>query len=140
FSLARLDELYPDWRERETWACGPAPMLDAIENHWKNAGVADKLNIERFEVERSAIGEGGTVTFGTTGRTLTVDGATSLLEAGESVGVQLPFGCRMGICQTCVVTISAGHARDLRNGDERQPGDKVQTCISAAAGDCTLDI
>ncbi|MEU4320091.1 ferredoxin reductase [Nocardia fluminea] len=140
FALSSLDELYPDWRERETWACGPAPMLDAIETHWKNAGVADKLHIERFEVERSAIGEGGTVTFGTTGRSLAVDGATSLLEAGESVGVQLPFGCRMGICQTCVVTLSAGHARDLRNGDERQPGDKVQTCISAAAGDCTLDI
>ena len=66
--------------------------------------------------------------------------ATINLEAGESVGVQLPFGCRMGICQTCVVTLSGGHARDLRNGDERQPGDKVQTCISAAAGDCTLDI
>ena len=28
--LADLDTICPDWRERETWACGPAPMLDAI--------------------------------------------------------------------------------------------------------------
>lgn len=140
FSLAELDEQFPDWRERQTWACGPAAMLDEIEHHWRDADIADRLHVERFEIERSAVGEGGTVTFGKTGRSAEVDGATSLLEAGESAGVQMPFGCRMGICQTCVVTITSGHTRDLRNGDERREGDKVQTCISAAAGDCTLDV
>ncbi|MCP2274788.1 Ferredoxin-NADP reductase [Nocardia amikacinitolerans] len=140
FKLADLDKKFPDWRERDTWACGPAAMLDEIEQHWREAGLADRLHVERFEIERSAVGEGGTVSFGKSGRSVTVDGATSLLEAGESVGVQMPFGCRMGICQTCVVTLSSGHTRDLRNGDERREGDKVQTCISAAAGDCTLDV
>ncbi|MEV0245381.1 ferredoxin reductase [Nocardia sp. NPDC050712] len=140
FKLTDLDERFPDWRDRETWACGPAAMLDEIEQHWRDAGLADKLHVERFEVERSAVGEGGTVTFAKTDRSIEVDGATSLLEAGESAGVQMPFGCRMGICQTCVLTLSSGHARDLRNGDEKREGDKVQTCISAAAGDCTLDI
>ncbi|WP_280475925.1 ferredoxin reductase [Nocardia farcinica] len=140
FALADLDTRFPDWRERETWACGPAGLLDEIEQHWQAAGLSDRLHVERFEVERSAVGEGGTVTFGKTGRSIEVDGATSLLEAGEQVGVQMPFGCRMGICQTCVVTVASGHARDLRNGEERREGDKVQTCISAAAGDCTLDV
>lgn len=140
FALADLDAKFPDWRERDTWACGPAAMLDEIEQHWRAAGLAERLHVERFEIERSAVGEGGTVSFGKSGRSVEVDGATSLLEAGESAGVQMPFGCRMGICQTCVVTLSSGHARDLRNGDERREGDKVQTCISAAAGDCTLDV
>ncbi|WP_067478791.1 ferredoxin reductase [Nocardia amamiensis] len=140
FALADLDTEFPDWRERHTWACGPAGMLDEIEKHWRDAGRSDRLHVERFEIERSAVGAGGTVTFGKTGRTAEVDGATSLLEAGESVGVQMPFGCRMGICQTCVVTVGSGHVRDLRNGDERRAGDKVQTCVSAAAGDCTLDV
>ncbi|MFI5538932.1 ferredoxin reductase [Nocardia sp. NPDC051900] len=140
FALADLDTEIPDWRERQTWACGPAGMLDEIENHWRDAGLSDRLHVERFEIERSAVGAGGTVTFGKTGRSVDADGATSLLEAGESAGVQMPFGCRMGICQTCVVTLSSGHARDLRNGEERREGDKVQTCISAAAGDCTLDV
>lgn len=140
FATAALDELYPDWRERQTWACGPLGMLDEVEKHWQEAGLESALHVERFEVERSATTEGGTVTFGKSGRTVTVDGATTLLEAGESAGVQLPFGCRMGICQTCVVTLSSGHARDLRNGTERFEGEKVQTCISAAAGDCTLDM
>ncbi|MGW0180902.1 ferredoxin reductase [Nocardia sp. NPDC003345] len=140
FTPAALDELYPDWRERQTWACGPLGMLADIERHWQDAGIESRLHVERFEVQRSANAEGGTVTFGKTGRSVTVDGATTLLEAGESAGVQLPFGCRMGICQTCVVTLSSGHARDLRNGAERFEGEKVQTCISAAAGDCTLEV
>ncbi|MGQ4599292.1 2Fe-2S iron-sulfur cluster-binding protein [Nocardia sp. R6R-6] len=140
FALNDLDTEFPDWRERQTWACGPAGMLDEIEKHWRDARVPDRLHVERFDIERSAVGAGGTVTFGRSGRTAEADGATSLLEAGESVGVQMPFGCRMGICQTCVVTIGSGHVRDLRNGDERRAGDKVQTCVSAAAGDCTLDV
>ncbi|SUA47574.1 ferredoxin reductase [Nocardia africana] len=140
FDLADLDSRFPDWRERETWACGPAGLLNDVEKHWAAAGISDKLHVERFEVERSAVGEGGTVTFARTDRSTEVDGATSLLEAGEAAGVQMPFGCRMGICQTCVVTLADGHVRDLRNGAEHQAGEKVQTCISAAAGDCTLDV
>ena len=33
--LADLDEICPDWRERETYACGPCPMLDAITEHYE---------------------------------------------------------------------------------------------------------
>jgi ferredoxin len=52
------------------------------------------------------------------------DAATSLMDAGESAGVQMPFGCRMGICQSCVIGLVEGHVRDLRTGAEhnREPG------------------
>ncbi len=52
------------------------------------------------------------------------DAATSLMEAGEEVGIRMPFGCRMGICQSCVVGLVEGHVRDLRTGveHEREPG------------------
>ncbi|MBY6349894.1 ferredoxin reductase [Rhodococcoides corynebacterioides] len=141
FDLRSLDERFPDWRERQTWACGPIAMLDEVEAHWADAGVADRLHTERFEIARTGASEdGGTVTFARSGRTVGVDGATTLLEAGESAGVQMPFGCRMGICQTCVVAVSDGHVRDLRSGKEHSRGERIQTCISAAAGDCTLEL
>lgn len=73
------------------------------------------------------------------GHHVQADGATTLLQAGEQAGVQLPFGCRMGICQSCVVPILAGSTRDLRSGLVKVEGDRVQTCVSAAAGDCVLD-
>ncbi|MCU1692642.1 MAG: ferredoxin reductase [Frankiales bacterium] len=140
-ALERLDEVVPDWVERETWACGPPPMLDAAERVWKAQHLTGKLHVERFSIQLDgAGGEGGTVTFGAGGRTAEVDGATTLLEAGEQVGVQMPFGCRMGICQSCVVPLVAGSVRDLRNGTVHVEGDRVQTCVSAAAGDCVLGV
>ena len=33
-----LDVLCPDWREREAFACGPAGLLDALAEHWEQAG------------------------------------------------------------------------------------------------------
>jgi ferredoxin-NADP reductase len=141
FALASLDEMYPDWRTRQTWACGPAALLEDIERTWKHEGIEDKLHLERFEIARAdTSGKGGTVTFSKSDRSANVDGATTLLEAGENLGVQMPFGCRMGICQTCVVPLTAGHVIDLRSGKEHGEGERVQTCISAAAGDCTLEL
>jgi stearoyl-CoA 9-desaturase NADPH oxidoreductase len=88
----------------------------------------------------AAHGQGGTVEFARSGKTVAVDGATPLMDAGEGVGIQMPFGCRMGICQSCVVGLLDGHVRDLRTGAEHEPGSRIQTCISAASGDCVLDV
>jgi stearoyl-CoA 9-desaturase NADPH oxidoreductase len=139
--LARLADEVPDWRERQTWACGPEGMLNDAEKTWSAAGIDDRLHLERFAVSRAAAhGQGGTVQFARSGKTITVDAATPLMDAGESVGVRMPFGCRMGICQSCVVELVDGHVRDLRSGVEREPGNRIQTCISAASGDCVLDV
>ncbi|GAB7067001.1 ferredoxin reductase [Mycobacterium hodleri] len=139
---AELDRLVPDWKDRPTWACGPPAMLDTLEKVWADAGVPeDRLHMERFVIARTDKGgEGGTVTFAISDKTIEVDGATSLLEAGEKLGIQMPFGCRMGICQTCVLPLESGHVRDFRSGNEHGEGDRIQTCISAASGDCTLNI
>ena len=65
----------------------------------------------------------------------------------EQAGVLMPSGCRMGICMGCVLPMTEGTVRDLRNGalttavrGETDPrGVLIQTCINAAAGACTLD-
>jgi stearoyl-CoA 9-desaturase NADPH oxidoreductase len=140
--VAELDEVVPDWRERDTWACGPAPMLDALEEHWHAAGLDDRLHVERFNLVREDAGDGGgTVEFRTTGRAAEVDGATTVLEAGEQAGVGMPYGCRMGICHTCTLTLVSGAVRDLRSGEEYdQPNERIQTCVTVPVGDCAVDI
>jgi ferredoxin-NADP reductase len=138
--LSRLDDEVPDWRDRQSWGCGPEGMLTAAEQAWSAEGIGERLHLERFAAARVAVhGRGGTVEFARSGKTVTVDAATPLMEAGEGAGVRMPFGCRMGICQSCVVGLLDGHVRDLRTGVEHEPGSRVQTCISAASGDCVLD-
>ena len=140
--MSDLDRVCPDWKDRETYACGPAPMLDACEEHWEQAGLEDHLHLERFSLDLGGEGgEGGTLTFTNSHKSVEVDGATTVLEAGEEAGVGLPYGCRMGICHTCTITLVEGTVRDLRSGDEYSgPNEPIQTCVTALAGDCKLDI
>jgi ferredoxin-NADP reductase len=136
----RLEKVCPDWKKRETWVCGPAPMLAAAEARWEEARLSKKLHVERFSAVLTTSAEGGHVTFAASGKEADIDGATTLLEAGEAAGIQMPFGCRMGICHTCIVPLKKGVVKDLRNGTEYQQNAGVQTCITAAAGDCVIDI
>jgi ferredoxin-NADP reductase len=140
---AGIAALVPDLAERATWACGPVGMLEALEAHWADAGLADRLYTERFRPTVLVTGEGGTVSFAKSGTTLESDGATPILDAAEDAGVLMPSGCRMGICYGCVLPLREGAVRDLRNGEitTAAPGDGVliQTCVSAAAGACEID-
>lgn len=141
FDVHELSTAVPDWQQRQTWACGPVAMLDDVERVFEEADSRELLHVERFAIARTDRGgEGGTVTFSKSDKTAEIDGATTLLEAGENLGVQMPFGCRMGICQTCVVPLARGYVRDLRTGEERREGDRIQTCISSVSGECTIDL
>ena len=143
-----LADLIDDLDERTTWACGPAAMLDALERRWADRGISERLHTERFRPTVLATGEGGTVTFAKSEIEVDADGATSLLDAGERAGVLMPSGCRMGICFGCVAPLREGAVRDLRNGDLTTASPDggparpvlVQTCVSAAAGPCEIDL
>ena len=139
-----LAALVPDLDDRLAYACGPAGLLDALEAFHAERGL--ELTTERFRpVAYGETGEGGTVTFAS-GVTLEAEGDTPLLDAGESAGVLMPSGCRIGVCFGCVLPLKDGAVRDLRNGaiTRAVPGETgpegvlIQTCVSAAAGDCTI--
>lgn len=139
-----LERLVPDLRQRHTWACGPTRMLDDLAAHFEAGGIPDRLHTERFRPQIIATGDGGTVSFVTSERTVEADAATPLLEAGEGAGVLMPSGCRMGICFNCVAPLRSGAVRDLRTGAVTTAvagdGVKIQTCINAAAGPCEIEL
>jgi len=143
--VEHLEDLVPDLAARKTFACGPTGLLEALEQHHERRGL--ELFTEQFRPALAATGEGGTVTFAG-GTVVEADGGTPLLDTGETAGVLMPSGCRMGICYGCVVPLKEGSVRDLRTGEltTADPmtcgagGVPVQTCISAAAGPCHLDV
>lgn len=138
-----LTDVVPDWAARQTWACGPTGLLDALAAHWGRFGDSDALHIERFVPPTPATdaGSGGRVTFTTSGITADAGPGVPLMAAGESAGALLPNGCRMGICHTCVGKLRSGGVRDLRTGDVHDtPGQSVRTCVSGAAGDVEIEL
>jgi stearoyl-CoA 9-desaturase NADPH oxidoreductase len=139
-----LDRLCPDWRGREAFLSGPGEMLDAMHAHWKQQGDAGRLHMERFQPViggDGAGGEGGTISFEASGETAESDGETPILVAGEEAGVALPFGCRMGICHTCVGRLCSGRVRDLRTGKvSGTEGEMIRTCINAPEGPVEIEL
>ena len=137
-----LDDVCPDWRERETFACGPGEMLDAIREHFEATGVSERLHVESFEhmLLAGATGEGGSITFTGSDITAECDGSTAILDAGENAGATLPYGCRMGICHTCTGTLTDGSVRDLRTGDVTRAGTEIRTCVNSPDGDISIDL
>jgi len=143
-TVARLDAQCPDWRARHAWSCGPAPLLAAAESAWSTTDQPELLRIERFRPLLFAPddpGIGGSVRFTASAADTVADGHTPLLVVAESAGLLPKHGCRMGICHSCIVPLVSGCVRDLRDGRvQRDPGDLVQICVSAAAGDVELEL
>ena len=135
----QLEDLCADWREREAFLSGPADMLDAMTEHWERAGDRVRLHLERFQPiigqGDGELGDGGTISFLTSAIEAQSDGTQPILVAGEEAGATLPYGCRMGICHTCVGKLCTGKIRDLRTGKvSGSAGEIVRTCVNAPEG------
>jgi stearoyl-CoA 9-desaturase NADPH oxidoreductase len=137
-SPADLDRLCPDWRVRQAFASGPRELLDALVDYWAVEGEPGLLAMERFQpVIGEAVdpGAGGRIVFAKSGIEVEGDGSTPILLAGEAAGAELPSGCRMGICRTCIGRLCSGEVRDLRTGEVHgTEGEMVRTCVNAAEG------
>jgi ferredoxin-NADP reductase len=145
FTPSDLDELCPDWRDREAFVCGPAELLDALCAHFGEHGRTDHLHLERFQpadgMGDGERGDGGTIRFLKSDVEAESDGEQPILVAGEEVGADLPYGCRMGICHTCIGKLRSGQVRDLRTGEVHgDEGEMVRTCIHAPEGPVSIDL
>ena len=139
-----LGDLCPDWRERDAFCSGPRDLLDALEEHWDEHGDPERFHLERFQPiigGNAGSGEGGTIHFLDSEKEVECDGGTPILVAGENAGLKLPYGCRIGICHTCVGTLKSGQLRDLRTDEVSEPtGAAVRTCIHTAEGDIEIEL
>ena len=138
-----LDQLCPDWHERDTFASGPGDMLDALSEHFERDGMLDHLHMERFQpkLDAAEAGDGGTIKFLKSDCVVEAGGSKPILVEGEEAGLELPFGCREGICHTCVGTLRSGRIRDLRNGEvSGLEGEVVRTCINAPEGAIEIEL
>lgn len=142
FSEFELRRLVPDYKETDTWLCGPPGLVELVKAAY---GDSTRLRMEFFKpaVARAAQpGEEieGDISFTRSGKTVAASGA-SLLEQAEELGLKPEFGCRMGICFSCTRTKTAGTVRNILTGEESAlPDEEVRICVTAAAGDCHIDL
>ena len=138
FSELELRRLVPRFRDTDTWACGPAGMIDLVRAAY---GDSPRLRLELFKPPSTTVGSAeGDLTFAGSDRQVANSGA-SILEQAEQLGLSPEFGCRMGICFTCTTRKAEGTVRNVLSGAESSlPDEDIQICVSAPVGDCVVDL
>lgn len=116
--------------------CGPGTMVEEIRAALRQINPEAPVRIERFVAAAGTAAPGGSAS----ARAVTADGAqgsparkevlasicitmdgrtrsftmcpqdSSVLEAAEKAGLELPFSCRSGICATCRARVVRGAA------------------------------
>jgi glycine betaine catabolism B len=161
-----LTQAVPDLPRRLFYVCGPDTMMSATRELLVKLGVPpSNIRFEAFVSPGAAshsVGANGesvyalvepepssddvlmpaTATFARTRKTANLTPETTILEASESVGVELPFECRSGICGQCKVRLVDGSVV-METEDAITPAEKragwILACQSHARGDVTVD-
>jgi CDP-4-dehydro-6-deoxyglucose reductase/3-phenylpropionate/trans-cinnamate dioxygenase ferredoxin reductase subunit len=77
------------------------------------------------------------VTIENTGHAFEVEPGETLLDAAERQGLELPYSCRKGVCDTCAGRIVRGDA-GVRGTDVTGPVDDVLLCQAKAQSDLCI--
>ncbi|HEY2220701.1 PDR/VanB family oxidoreductase [Actinomycetospora sp.] len=124
------------------YCCGPAPLLDAVEQTVAGAGWGPhRLRTERFsaaEVGAPVRDAPFTVELTRTGTSVTVTPALSVLEAARQAGATTLSSCEKGTCGTCETTVLDGvpdHRDSILADHERAAGDCMFPCVSRSCTD-----
>jgi ferredoxin-NADP reductase len=120
------------------YACGPAPMLDALTAatpHWAPGAV----RMERFKGAEVPASERQPfeLMLQRAGLTTTVSAHESVLDAMERLGVDYPWSCREGICGTCEAPVLDGEVQHLDyvlSPEERAEQRRMMVCVSRCGG------
>ncbi|MGH8445051.1 MAG: ferredoxin reductase [Solimonas sp.] len=133
----------PDHAARDLYLCGPATFMAAIEAHRLAGGSTARLNLERFGLAPRIAedGDGSEVRCARSERLFDVQAGEALLPAAERAGLKPAYGCRIGICRTCLCHKRSGSVENLVTGELSGSGDEwIRLCVSTPRSDLELDL
>ncbi|HVU93328.1 MAG TPA: cytochrome P450 [Jatrophihabitans sp.] len=131
--------------ETAVYACGPAPMLAAVEAACAERGMEGRLHLERFtagddlEVRFDpAENTEFEVQLARTGVSVTVPPDKRLIEALREVVPGLSYDCEKGYCGACETRVLAGtpeHRDSVLTEEERAAGRTMMICVGRCSSD-----
>ncbi|MCY1274524.1 Carnitine monooxygenase reductase subunit [compost metagenome] len=118
------------------YVCGPKPLIDAVIEGAKKAGIDDsRVHWEQFAATPAA-GAAFTVVLSRSGRELQVEEGMTILQAIENVkAAKVECLCREGVCGTCETRILEGeadHFDQYLSDDEKASQQTIMVCVSRA--------
>jgi len=147
-----LSLLCPDFAARDTYCCGPAPFMAAGRAAIQGArGSLDRYYEESFEAPPSTpappLDAGNSdagqaeLRFARSNAAVRIDRMTTILDAANAAGRNIPYACRMGLCGTCKVRKLSGEVRMAHDGgiSEADIADGfILACCSTPLGEAVV--
>lgn len=140
FDEETLDRLCADAVNHQTYVCAAPGLMKATRQIWSKRGWLESLTQESFlPVTVSPDAEAVPVNFRRSMQTF--DGRGNLLASAEAAGLKPSFGCRMGICNTCVCTKVSGAVKNQLTGEiDTQNNVQIKLCVSEAISPVEIDL
>ncbi|WP_081736973.1 PDR/VanB family oxidoreductase [Arthrobacter sp. MA-N2] len=129
--LSITGDLGPDV---DVYACGPGPLLDALEN--LSAHMPWTFHCERFAAPASRAGSDERpfdVVMFKSGRTVHVPVGVSCLKVLRDNGADVDWSCGEGVCGTCETEVVEGtpdHRDAVLTPQEREANETMMPCVS----------
>lgn len=161
-SLDLLEQLVPDYKEREVFTCGPAGYMASVKDillrgghepsrchqesfdfHGKNPGDAKDPTSSASATTRDISRSTYSVRLARSGKTFVMDGSENILTAAKRAGAVVASSCSQGMCGTCKTSVIEGEVNMKHNGGIRQREiDKGMCllCCSKPKSDLVLDL
>ncbi len=140
-----LDQIAPDFRECETYLCGPSGFMQCVMQTLERAGAdLSRLRYERFNADFDAgavLDQAQEVRFLRSGAHSLSNHAHTILEQAERLGLAVESGCRAGNCGTCRCKKMRGVVVDVTTGRASRDGEEfIYPCVSLARGTVEVDL
>ncbi|WP_433527549.1 PDR/VanB family oxidoreductase [Nocardia pseudovaccinii] len=122
------------------YACGPEPLLEAVESTCAAGWPPGALHLERFAAKAPASDQVDTdfeVEIASSGQRIAVPSGSSVLVALENAGIFVTSGCQEGVCGTCETRVLHGepdHRDSVLSAEEQSANDCMMLCVSRARG------
>ncbi|MET0286457.1 MAG: hybrid-cluster NAD(P)-dependent oxidoreductase [Polyangiales bacterium] len=145
FTQELLGEVAPNFRELDTFMCGPSGFMKAVVKTLEETGAElSRLRYERFGADFDAsafIGHGQLVRFAKSGGESMSTTPRTILDEAERLGINVEWGCRAGNCGTCRCKKFSGVVTDITTGLESGPGeDFILPCVSIPRGAVEVEL
>jgi len=131
-----VQELSPN---THIYCCGPNPLMLALKE--VSVAIGERVHFEWFNAPQPIKSETQsvedisefTVKLAKSGHEIIVKPEQSILDAIESLGIEVPFSCRAGICGACECTVLRGepeHLDMVLSDSEKQANQRMLICVS----------
>ena len=138
-SESLLQQLVPDYQQRECYACGANSMMKSVQQFYADQNISHLLKMEYFKIQIDQTLEAQPVTFLRAQQEFLA--TDNLLESAEKAGLKPAHGCRMGICNTCSCTKVQGAVRNVLTDEiDAQSNTQIKLCISQAISPVVINL